>query len=82
MGGNNVSTRGNEGTDRENDIGKRGDKRTRVRIKVYTADNFVGGGALVLLGLPLALLSGALPGPMVHTHDAIEDRAANPACAR
>ncbi|MGI8425065.1 MAG: hypothetical protein ACR2M4_00380 [Actinomycetota bacterium] len=58
--GNHISARGNEGTNQGNDIGKGGDKLTGIRIEVYTADNFVGGGALVLLGLPLALLGRAL----------------------
>jgi hypothetical protein len=81
--GNDLSARGNEGTDRGNDIGKGGDKLTGVRIKVYTAEDFVGGGAWVLPGatarpIGRALLGRALPRPMVHAHDAIEDPAADP----
>jgi hypothetical protein len=81
--GNDLSARGNQGTDRGNDIGKGGDKLTGVRIKVYTAEDFVGGGAWVLPGatarpIGRALLGRALPRPMVHAHDAIEDPAADP----
>ncbi len=42
---------------------------------VHCAELSAQGRLPVLLGLPLALLGRVLPRPMVHAHDAIEDRA-------